>query len=301
MYILSQINSSIRSRFQKSREEEQALDAKDIREILLNCHNRRLKTYLLVLASGGLRATEACAIRLCDIDFSVNPTKIHVRKEYTKTRIARDIYISDEATKYLKDWIDYKYNNRNNNSNTVDNNRSADYNNRIDYNKKKKSEYLVFQVQIHNQKVTPQSIYAKLMGQFQQLLSVAGFSERKEGMKRRKITLHSFRRFVKTTLSDCAGKEYSEWFLGHAKSSYYVSKQEIRSATYNEKCIKYLTFLDYTTLEATGKNIEAKLSEKEKEIQLLTQRDTMNTDAIATLSDQLTKVMQEIEILKKQH
>ena len=280
------------------REEEQALDAKDIREILLNCHNRRLKAYLLVLASGGLRATEACAIRLCDIDFSVNPTKIHVRKEYTKTRIARDIYISDEATKYLKDWIDYKYNNRNNNSNTVDNNRSTDYNNRIDYNKKKKSEYLVFQVQIHNQKVTPQSIYAKLMGQFQQLLSVAGFSERKEGMKRRKITLHSFRRFVKTTLSDCTGKEYSEWFLGHAKSSYYVSKQEIRAATYNEKCMKYLTFLDYSTLEATGKNIEAKLSEKEKEIQLLRQRDSVNTDAIANLSDQVMKLMVEVQELK---
>jgi len=36
-----------------------------------------------------------------------------------------------------------------------------------------------------------------------------------------------------------------------------------------------LTFLDYTTLEATGKNIESKLSEKEKEIQLLRQRDSV--------------------------
>lgn len=63
--------------------------------------------------------------------------------------------------------------------------------------------------------------------------------------------------------------------------------------------MKYLTFLDYSTLEATGKNIEAKLTEKEKEIQLLRQRDSMNTDAIAGLSDQLAKVMQEIEILKR--
>jgi hypothetical protein len=45
--------------------------------------------------------------------------------------------------------------------------------------------------------------------------------------------------------------------------------------------------------------IKGKLSEKEKEIQLLRQRDSMNTDAIATLSDQLTRVMQEIETLKK--
>jgi hypothetical protein len=50
-----------------------------------------------------------------------------------------------------------------------------------------------------------------------------------------------------------------------------------------------------------GVSTEGKLSEKEQEIQLLSQRDSMNADAIATLSDQLTKVMQEIELMKKQH
>jgi integrase len=59
------------------REDEKPLDAKDIRKILLSCNNRRLKTYLLILASGGMRATEALTIRLKDIDFSVNLTKIH--------------------------------------------------------------------------------------------------------------------------------------------------------------------------------------------------------------------------------
>ena len=63
--------------------------------------------------------------------------------------------------------------------------------------------------------------------------------------------------------------------------------------------MKYLTFLDYSTLEATGKNIEAKLSEKELEIQLLRQKDAMNTDAISALSDQLSHVMEEIELLKQ--
>jgi integrase len=49
------------------------------------------------------------AIRLRDIDFSVSPTKIHIRKEYAKTRISRDIYISEEATHHLEKWIDWKY------------------------------------------------------------------------------------------------------------------------------------------------------------------------------------------------
>lgn len=59
-----------------------------------------------------MRAREALAIRLKDVDFSVSPTKIHIRKEFAKTRVARDIYISDEATHYLKQWLDWKYRNK---------------------------------------------------------------------------------------------------------------------------------------------------------------------------------------------
>lgn len=34
------------------REDEQPIDAEDIRKILLSCNNRRIKAYLLVVASG---------------------------------------------------------------------------------------------------------------------------------------------------------------------------------------------------------------------------------------------------------
>jgi integrase len=70
-----------------AREDEQAIDASDIRKILLACNNLRLKAYLLVLASGGMRALEALAIRNKDLDFTVSPTKVHIRKEYTKTKV----------------------------------------------------------------------------------------------------------------------------------------------------------------------------------------------------------------------
>jgi integrase len=87
------------------RNDEEALDVQGIKNILLVCTNWRLKAYIMVLASGGFRAVEAFAIRLKDIDFSSSPTKIRVRKEYSMTRVSRDVYISDEATKFLKDWI----------------------------------------------------------------------------------------------------------------------------------------------------------------------------------------------------
>jgi hypothetical protein len=63
------------------------------------------------LASDGIKAIAGLAIRLKDVDFTVSPTKIHIRKEYSKTKTARDIYISDEATQYLKQWLEWKYNN----------------------------------------------------------------------------------------------------------------------------------------------------------------------------------------------
>jgi integrase len=261
------------------REDEEPLDVSDIRKILLSCNNRRLKAYLIVLASGGMRAVEGLAIRMKDIDFSVTPTKIHIRKEFVKTKVSRDIYISDEATHNLKKWLEWKYNNK-------ERPRTLNQND------------LAFTLHVS---ANPNILYVKILEEFEKLLAIAGLDERKEGMtKRRKITLHSLRRFVKTVISDQVNQDYSEWFLGHNKSPYYTKKEVERREIYATKCMKYLTFLDYSTLEATGKNIESKLSEKEKEIHLLRQHNSMNTDAVATLSDQVMKLMVEVQELKKQ-
>ncbi len=234
------------------REDEEPIDSADIRRILLSCNNRRLKAYLLILASGGMRAVEALAIRLKDIDFSIIPTKIHIRKEYSKTRVARDIYISDEATIYLKQWLDWKY-------------REKRYNPR-------RSDPCDLIFRVYKVKSEPESLYPKMLQEFEALLKVVGLDERKEGMKRRKITLHTLRRFVKTVISDQTNQDYSEWFLGHEKSPYYTKKEPDKREIYSTRCMKYLTFLDYTTLQATGKSIEAKLSEKDREIAGLKER-----------------------------
>jgi integrase len=162
-------------------EDAQPIDENDIRTILNQCHNRRLKTYLLVLASGGLRSIEACAIRVCDVNFNSSPVQVHIRAEYTKTKRSRDIFISDEAAAWLKEWIEYRFG--------------------VTLNKKEKidrrtSGSLVFQVfDIDNYSTTPQSIYKKLVQQFHKVLVAVDFDERKDGMpQNRTITLRSFRR-----------------------------------------------------------------------------------------------------------
>ncbi len=239
------------------REDEAAIDASDVRKILLACNNRRLKSYCLVLASCGCRAVEGLSIRNKDIDFNLSPAKIHLRKEFTKTRVARDIYVSNEATGYLKDWIDWKYRN----------------------GRQRNDSDLVFGV---GQSENPRELYTEICEAFGKILDLAGFSERKDDSIRHKVTLHSFRRLVKTVISDQVNQDYSEWFLGHTKSSYWTKKEPAKREIYATKCMKYLTFLDYTTLEVTGKNIEAKLQEKDSEMQ-----------AIKTKYEQDMKAMRE--------
>jgi hypothetical protein len=58
---------------------------------------------------------------------------------------------------------------------------------------------------------------------------------------------------------------------------------------YATKCMKYLTFLDYTTLEARGKSIEANLREKDREIAAL--KEKYDTD-IALLREAMLDMQQ---------
>jgi integrase len=259
------------------REDEQPLDVMEIRNILLKCTNRRLKAFILVLASSGVRAMEACSLRVQDADYSLTPTRIHVRKEFSKTRRSRDVYISQEATEYLRILTEWKY-------------RSG--------SRKPEPDDLIFSV-YSKENANPEKIYQRLQNEFTKLLHVVGMAERKENSRRHRITLHSIRRYVKGVISDQAGQDYSEWFRGHDHSVYWTKKEPDKRQIYASKCMKYVTYLDYSTLEATGKNIESKIAEKENEIKLLRERDAINTDAISALSDQLSHVMKEIELLKQ--
>jgi integrase len=262
-------------------EDEEAIDAKDIRDILNHCNNRRLKAYILVLASGGMRAVEGLAIRLRDIDFTSNPTQVRIRKEFAKTGRERHIFISDEAAEYVKQWINWKYRDR-----------QAEHK-RLK-NRVRNDDDLVFAI---SSTKDPQGLYFKVLLEFQKVLATAGLTSRKEDgvYKRRKITFHSFRRFVKTTIANQTNSDFSEWFLGHKKSVYYINKSEELKRIYKENCMKYLTFLDYPTVEAVGTSFAAKLKEKENEIEELKRRDTANAEQIAMLQEKIDDLYNEYE------
>lgn len=202
-----------------------------------------------------------------------------VRKEFAKNRVSREVYISDEATRFLRQWQDWKCR-------------------RI---KKIAPNDLVFVTGTDKDvQVKLSSVYSRLLQEFNSVLKIVGMDERKEGMKHRKITFHSFRRHLKGVLSDQVSTDYSEWFLGHNKSPYYTKKQEQRRDIYLQKCMKWLTYLDFSILQKASRNIESSLQEKDQEIQLLRYRESFNSDAIAGLSDQLQELKNQIVRLQKQ-
>ncbi len=144
----------------------------------------------------------------------------------------------------------------------------------------------------------PDGIYDDIAKSFAKTLDRMGKGEREDGNEnRRQITLHSFRRFVKTTISDLGYSDFSEYFIGHSGSTYWRKKDSEKAEIFH-KVEPYLTFLNVHQLERQGADIQSKVEELEELNQSLRQRDKMKDDAIAQLSDQfmaITARLQEIE------
>jgi hypothetical protein len=237
----------------------------------------------MLLAGTGLRASEALSIRIKDIDLKRIPSKVFVRGEYTKTKVDRSIFLTDEVKHQLDSWLNYKYRTRKvchrdeQNDKTITENRTPS----------KKESDLVFAV--YQSAKTPNliNIYIDLIKSFGKTLDRMGKGAREDGNERRRqITLHSFRRFVKTTISDLGYSDFSEYFIGHSGSTYWRKKDSEKAEIFR-KIEPYLTFLNIHQLERQGADIQTKVEELEELNQSLRQRDKVKDDAIAQLSDQL--------------
>jgi integrase len=292
------------------RKEKVALCKEDIIEILNACSDIRLKTYVMLLAATGMRAVEALSIRIKDIDFESNPVKLFIHGENTKTKVDRSVYLTSEVAKQISSWLDYKYRTR-----------RVCYTTNINDSKEKRTttEYrtptknpndLVFTVHQNQQHI--QNIYTDLCAGFDKTLDRIGMGTREEDSpsaatmsryqkdnetkrrqyyRRRQITLHSFRRFVKTTISDLGYSDFSEWFIGHNVSTYW-RKKESEKAEIFRKVEPYLTFLDFAKLEAKGADVETKLQDKDKQIQAMNEKYDLLQSQIQTIFSALSNADQ---------
>jgi integrase len=62
---------------------KEALSKEDVINILNMCDNIRLRTYVMLLAATGMRATEALSTRIKDLEFDSNPAKVGICSKKT--------------------------------------------------------------------------------------------------------------------------------------------------------------------------------------------------------------------------
>ncbi len=272
---------------------KEALDKNDIINILNSCSNIKLKTYVMLLGSTGMRAVEALSIRIRDIDFDSSPAKLTVRGEHTKTKVDRSLFLTRETVTQIKKWIDYKHRER-----------------RICYKDKETGKSLeeyrmplkdindfLFSARQNDDNINTNSFnrinnfYTTLVVQFEKTLDRNGMGSREEGIKtrriRRKITLHSFRRFVKTTISDLGYSDYSEWFIGHSGSTYWRKKDNEKAEIF-KKIEPYLTFLNMQQLNRQGADLETKIEELQDINQLLRNKQNEREEQIKKLEESVS-------------
>ena len=87
--------------------------------------------------------------------------------------------------------------------------------------------------------------------------------------------------------------------MGHAKSPYYTMKEPMRREIYATKCMKYLTYLDYSALEKTGKSFEAKLEQKDEQIRRLTEDLSYYKRRMDNYDEMLRQLQQDVNRIGK--
>ncbi|MGI9009744.1 MAG: tyrosine-type recombinase/integrase [Nitrososphaeraceae archaeon] len=287
---------------------KEAIDKNDIINIINSSSEIRLKTYLMFLASTGMRAVEALSIKIKDLGLDSIPPKVLVNGEYTKTKVERYVFLTREMNEQFKKWLEFKYRTRrvcNRDKNTgefIDEYRTP---------KKDINEFVFSVRQPHNyndkkdaddgdSSYRPRHFYNNLVTAFDKTLdrNNMGFREegnkknnffnnndsRRRGGRRRKITLHSFRRFVKSTISDLGYSDYSEWFIGHAGSTYWQKKDSEKAEIF-KKIEPYLTFLNISQLNRQGADLETKIEELQDINHLLRNKQNEKEEQIKNLEE----------------
>ena len=267
-------------------------------KILENCENFKLKTYLICLAVTGARATEICSIRLKDIDW--DGYKINIRAEFSKTRVGRFCFITEECRNFLKTWIDYKYRRR---RLYVDNIGRQQY-----VSPRKDDNDLVISSSFtrdgsvlstkrsekHNKLGEMElvgNLYSTLSIEFAKVINQLNVGYEDKGKRRHIYTLHSLRRYVRTLISDLGYQDFAIWTIGHASSTYWRKSEKEKYALF-KKIEPHLLLLDQTALSRRHADTQSRLETMEQENRGLQEKYEQD---IKSMQDKMNQIMEMIQ------
>lgn len=209
----------------------------------------RMQTVILVLASSGMRIGELVQLKLSDIDLTITPTKIQLRAQITKTKQARETFISTEATTALKDYLSmtFGWSEHKDNSHLDD---VIIFGRGTMGNSKQKGTI-----------VQPEHLAASesLMRQLRLHLSKVPDLDRESPNGSKIVHFHAFRKFFRTIVGNAAGRDFAEALIGHQfyMNTYYQLTDEKKHEMYLE-VEPLLTISDFESVENNLKQMNEK-------------------------------------------
>jgi integrase len=253
----------------KTQSEKEAIDHKEVAEFIAHAQSLRLQTAINFMAATGPRPIEAAAVRLRELELEkpipevlagiVKEAEIpHItfRAEYAKTKVSRRRPLTGESAKRLKIWLAAKY--APHRTTVLEAGKPIT---KMVYPKPQLDDLIFAVCRPDGSNPDPQYLYDTISREFRDLLKTLGKDKREAGGKRHEITLHSFRRFVKSEVSDNVSSDYSEYLIGHKASTYYRRKEKEKIEAFR-RAEPYITFLDPGAQQGYGKDVDAKLSEQ---------------------------------------
>ena len=165
-------------------------------QIILANASLRYKTAYLFMLSSGVRRGELCQLQLDDIDMDSNPVRVRIRASYTKSKEQRITFISNEAKKYLQQWLKQR-----------DKYLETTYN-------RLKDQPLIHKDRNDN-RLFPWGGGA-LQIAFVRLLDQVGMNDVDPVTKRHVFHTHCFRKYFRTELAQVIPLDVVETLMGHS-------------------------------------------------------------------------------------
>jgi|GEM_PF-2547641 len=245
------------------------IDRKQVSHIISAADDIRLGTYCMWQAALGWRPKESLTVQnqnleglnLKTLKFEDDPSYVNVRGRSAKTKKGKRRQLTQELRSQIEKYLAWKYRPRI--INHFDRETSK-------WRKKQivpeatPTDYLFFPYH-HEEKPRSKKMfnnaYRQIANRFQDLMDRLDVG-REESGKRHKITLHSFRRFCYTSCTRAVDEQYAKYHVGRRIHEYDKRTDDQKLDDF-ANVQPYLTFLDASGFEAMGKDLQAKLHEKD--------------------------------------
>ncbi|HEX9677376.1 hypothetical protein [Nitrososphaera sp.] len=248
------------------------VDKKIVRDVIIGLDDPRLQSLGMWCASMGWRATESLSVRNLNLEglnlhtlrFDSLPAFVNMSGKTAKTKKGKRRQLTTEMTRQIERLLAWKYRER-----TISRKENGKWIH-VKVKPEPKPDDRVFtplladgnSALIKGKETKLRNAYRNTAVTFANAIDRLGIGYEENG-KRRKVTLHTLRRFCFTTCTRISGESYAKYHIGRRIHEYDKRTPEQIAEDF-ATVEPFLTILDSSALEVSTKNLEVRLKESQE-------------------------------------